>query len=121
MACYFTFFYMLMNLSVVVAQAVNFTVLFLASGWDIFLDGCPGCGYGAASEEDLKRGYYESQMTNFCFHCSASYGGEYCPKCYADDVQQGLKSQTEHEARLQSEQINFENKRRAGIEEDIPF
>ena len=90
-------------------------------GWDIFLDGCPGCGYGAASEEDLKCGYYESQMTNFCFHCSTSYGGEYCPKCYADDVQQGLKSQTGHEARLQDEQIDFENKRRAGIEEDIPF
>ena len=83
-------------------------------GWIYPLDGCPGCGYGAASKEEVEAAYYESQMTNFCFYCSTSYGGEYCPKCYADNVQRGLESglEDEHE---------FENERRTRGEDDIPF
>lgn len=83
-------------------------------GWIDALDGCPGCGYGAASKEEIKIAYHESQMTNFCFHCSTSYGGEYCPKCYADLEQQAFESQLEHEREL-------ENRRRTKGEDDIPF
>lgn len=93
----------------------------IRDGWDYILDGCPGCGYGAASEEDLKRGYYESQMTNLCFRCSTFYGGEYCPKCEEDLLQAVREEVRKDLIEFENEQIRFENERRARGEEDIPF
>ena len=116
MACYFTF---LLHVDEPLSCGRPGCEFYgpVPGGWDIFLDGCPGCGYGAASEEDLKRGYYESQMTNFCFHCSTSYGGEYCPKCEEDLLQAVREDLIEFE----NEQIRLENERRARGEGDIPF
>ena len=83
-------------------------------GWLSWLDGCPGCGYGAASKEEIETVYYESQMTNFCFRCSTFYGGEDCPKCYAGDLQRWFESELEDER-------EFENERGVRDEGDIPF
>ncbi len=121
MACYFTF---LLDVDAPLScgrPGCEFFEDSIPDGWCEVLDGCPSCGYGAASEEELEEACHASYMTNYCFYCHTFYGGEDCPKCYADSIQQGDESRIEHESRLQIEQINFENKRRAGIEEDIPF
>lgn len=130
MACYFRF---LLDVNVDVNAPLScgrpgceFFEDSVPSGWDHFIDGCPGCGHGYMTDEEIQTAYHKAQFPNLCSRCGSRYANdlddrcvsELCPKCEEKDLLQAIRKDL---IEFENEQIRLENEQRARGEEDIPL